>query len=333
MSQQVLKPLGWPQAGLLRMGANLLSPGGARASLLVLIFHRVLPAPDDLLVDEPDAAAFAAQMDLIRELFNVLVFSEAVERLASGSLPPRAVAITFDDGYSNNLEVAAPILAARGMRATFFITTGFITGGRMWNDTVIEAVRAARESLDASELGLGVLQLPDMQARRRAVDAILSQLKYREPAERIRIGEVLAERAGLTSESRLMMDESQLRRLHSMGMEIGAHCVTHPILSRIPPERAREEIVESKHRLQDVIGSPVKVFAYPNGRPGQDYTREHVAMVREAGFTAAASTAWGASARGSDTLQIPRIAPWDQSSLRYALRMLRGFTEKRFKTV
>src|SRR5262249_38259299 len=137
-----------PESLLLRTAARFASPGGSRGSLLVLIYHRVLTEHDPLLADEPDAASFAAQMDLLANLFNVIPFGEAVERLASNSLPPRAVAITFDDGYTNNLEVAAPILAARGLRATFFITTGFIEGGQMWNDLIIESLRSAPEDFD-----------------------------------------------------------------------------------------------------------------------------------------------------------------------------------------
>src|SRR5262245_57165568 len=110
-----------------------------------------------------------------------------------------------------------------------------------------------------------------------------------------------------------------------MGMEIGAHCVTHPILARLPSEAARDEIAGSKARLEAILGSRVRSFAYPNGRPGKDYQAEHVAMVREAGFTAAASTAWGAATAGVDRYQIPRVAPWDRSAMKYGLRMVRGF--------
>ncbi len=107
-----MRPLGGVEARLLRLGGRLVSPGGRRGALLVLIYHRVLAAPDALLGDEPDAARFGAELDLVGRLFNVLAFSEAVARLQAGSLPPRALAITFDDGYANNLEVAAPLLAA-----------------------------------------------------------------------------------------------------------------------------------------------------------------------------------------------------------------------------
>jgi len=323
-----VKRLSALQAQLLRAGSRLVSPGGRRGSLLVLIYHRVLPSPDALLTDEPHAASFAAEMDLVRELFNVLSFGEAVERLMAGALPARAVAITFDDGYANNLEVAAPILAARGLTATFFVATGFIDGGPMWNDVVIEALRHAPADLDLRELGLGTVRLVDVAARRRAIDDILGRLKYLESSDRLRLAEGIADRAAAPRLVQPMMSASQLRELAALSMEIGAHSVTHPILARVTAEVARREIHDSKRRLEDILRMPVRTFAFPNGRPGTDYGAEHVAMVRDAGFSAATSTAWGAATMAADRWQVPRVAPWDRTPGWYALRLLRGFTER-----
>jgi peptidoglycan/xylan/chitin deacetylase (PgdA/CDA1 family) len=135
------------QSKLLQAAGTLASRRGP-ASLLVLIYHRVLPTRDPLLPDEPDAADFSAQMDLIGRNFRVLPLREAVQRLRSGDLPARSVSITFDDGYANNCEVALPILRERGIPATVFVATGFLNGGRMFNDTVIEAIRRAGAELD-----------------------------------------------------------------------------------------------------------------------------------------------------------------------------------------
>ena len=312
----------------LRAGAHLASPGGRHGSLLVLMYHRVLAASDPLLPDEPDAATFAAQMDLVSSLCNVISLTDAVARLAAGELPPRALVITFDDGYVNNLEVAAPILVARGLTATFFIATGFAEGGCMFNDLVLEALRAAPETLDLADLGLGRHEMPDAAARRQAMAEVLPRLKYLEPTRRQEAAEAIAERSGLPQRPRPMMSGRQLRELAALGMEIGAHCMTHPILARISPDEARHEIGGSKQRLQEMLGVPVVSFAYPNGKPGTDYGPEHVAMVRDAGFHVGVTTAWGAATPGSDPCQIPRIAPWDRSPTRFALRLLQSFATR-----
>lgn len=323
-----MKPLTRWQAALLRAGARIASPRGRHGALIVLIYHRVLPVPDPLLADEPDAVEFAAQMDLVADMFRVLPLADAVEAIGRGTLPARALAITFDDGYANNLEVAAPILAARGMTASFFIATGFVDGGAMWNDLVIEALRQAPEEFDLGSLDLGRYLLSDMPARRQALDEILGKLKYRELPERLQLAAELARLAGVGDGRRPMMSESQLRELAGLGMDVGAHCVRHPILARLAPEEARREIFDSKARLESITGQPVRTFAYPNGRPGVDYGAEHVAMVREAGFATAVTTAWGAASRGIDRWQVPRVAPWDRVAPRYGLRLLRACTER-----
>ena len=121
-----------------------------------------------------------------------------------------------------------------------------------------------------------------------------------------------------------MMRESQVRELRAAGMEIGAHTVTHPILLNTAPDAARREIVESGRRLAEILGEPVRLFAYPNGKPGVDYGPEHVQMVRDAGFAAAVSTGWGVATEGSDRFQLPRFTPWDRTPGRFALRLIRN---------
>jgi hypothetical protein len=157
-----MKTLSPASAALIRALGGLLTPGGSRASLLVLIFHRVLDRRDPLLQGEPDAHEFATQLDVIRSVCRVLPLDEAVDRLRSGSLPQRSVCITFDDGYANNRTTAAPLLKERGMPATVFVATGYLNGGRMFNDTVIESVRRAGPELDCVTWASSVSSSPTM---------------------------------------------------------------------------------------------------------------------------------------------------------------------------
>jgi len=327
-----MNPLTPLQSALLRAAGTVTASLGA-SSLLVLIYHRVLPARDPLLPDEPDAAGFAAQLDVIGSLFNVLPLAEAVRKLRAGQLPARAVCITFDDGYANNCEVALPILKSRGMPATVFVAPGFLSGGRMFNDTVIEALRRAPAELDLTRDGFGRYELPDAAARVHAITAILPVLKYLPQAERIRRATMIAERVGADLPDDLMMTEEQVRRLHRGGITIGAHTVNHPILANVDDATARREIVESKARLEQMIGAPVTSFAYPNGGPARDYTGRDVVLAREAGFEVAVSTAWGAATAAADPLQLPRIAPWDRTALRFGVRMVRTQLERQPATV
>ncbi len=305
---------------------SLFSPGGKRG-LSILIYHRVLPQKDPLFPGEVDRAEFSSQMALLKSRFNVLPLAEAVQRAKRGSLPARAAAITFDDGYADNADVALPVLQEHGLHATFFVASGFLDGGRMWNDSVIELVRRAPDGvLDASTLGLGTHALHSLADRQRAVPALIGQLKYLPMAERLEQVGRLAQLAGCTLPDDLMMRSSQVKALHAAGMGIGAHTVNHPILARLTDTQAREEIAQGKLALEDLIGEKVTLFAYPNGKPGEDYLPQHVAMARELRFEGAVSTSWGASRGTPDPFQLPRFTPWDRNRLRFVLRLAHNLT-------
>jgi peptidoglycan/xylan/chitin deacetylase (PgdA/CDA1 family) len=104
--------------------------------------------------------------------------------------------------------------------------------------------------------------------------------------------------------------------------------VTHPILARIDGAAARREIAESKRRLEEITGQRVSSFAYPNGRPGKDYGREHVEMVRGAGYASAVTTAWGCVTAEASPHELPRIAPWGGTQFRYLLRIARSYFDR-----
>lgn len=317
-----------------RLLGSLLSPAGARARLSILIYHRVLPEPDPLFPHEVDAVRFDAQMRLVAAHFNVLPLAEAVERLQSSALPARAACITFDDGYADNADIALPILQRQGLNATFFIATDYLDGGRMWNDDVIEAVRgAACSELDLSPLNLGRHAVSSDVEKRAAIDAIIDLIKYLPEQEREQQARNIAEVTQVAMPTNLMMTTIQVRALHAAGMSIGGHTAHHPILARLKADEAKQEIARGKETLEGIVGEKLKLFAYPNGKPSQDYTHEHVAMVRELGFQAAVSTAWGAATRDNDIFQLPRFTPWDFSSRRFLLRMLNNLRHTRIEQV
>jgi peptidoglycan/xylan/chitin deacetylase (PgdA/CDA1 family) len=307
----------WPLA--------LLSPAGHRGRLTVLIFHRVRPEPDPLFPRELDAVAFGERLAWLRAWFNVLPLDDAVDTLARGSLPARAAAVTFDDGYADNHDVALPILREMGVPATFFIATGFLDGGRMWNDTVIEAIRrTSKPLLDLSAIGAGVHGVGSPAERRAAVLAVITALKHRAPAEREDAVARVTEAAGADLPVGLMMSTDKVRRLAAAGMGIGAHTITHPILAAADDAMARREIGVGREILEGLVRRPVRLFAYPNGKPNNDYRARHVAMVKHAGFVAAFSTAPGAASTTDSPFELPRFTPWDASARRWGARLVRN---------
>ena len=213
------------------------------SDLSILIYHRVLAHADPLLPGAPSQAAFARQMTLVRRWFRVLPLPQALELLEHGRLPARALAITFDDGYADNAELALPVLRSLNLAATFFIASAYLDGGRMWNDDIIEYVRQAPPGvLDGGIVGLGPLTLRTPAQRRAALQKLLTALKYRPHAER----QALAAQMAPPATHQLMMTSNQVQLLHRQGMTIGGHTHTHPILARMDDNAARDEIAHNQ---------------------------------------------------------------------------------------
>ncbi len=295
----------------------------AGARLSIVIFHRVLPGPDPLFPGEMHAARFDALCAELARRFRVMTLRDAMAARHASKLPARALVITFDDGYADNATVALPILQRHGLQASFFVATGFLDGGRMWNDTVIEALRRTAEPrVNLPQLGLVDCPMETTSQRRAAIGCVLPLIKYMNLQQREQALHALVTALGQPAlPSDLMMRSEQVLQLHRAGMEIGGHTVRHPILRAIDDDDARAEIRDGRERLQAITSAPVESFAYPNGGPDRDYDLRHVAMVRDAGFSTAVSTATGVVTASADQYQLPRFSPWDEDAGRWVLRL------------
>ena len=293
---------------------------------MILIYHRVHARPDPMFPDEVDSTRFDQQISLLARYCRPLPLKEAVSELKQGKLPPRAVCVTFDDGYADNAEQALPILLRHGIPATFFVAPGFLDGGRMWNDSIIKAVRRAPAGpLTLQEFGLGISNLAEEWKRGDVASSILMAIKHRPVDVRQRLVKEFCDRVAAHLPDDIMMTSGQVRQLANGGMEIGAHTMSHPILRTLPDELARDEIDRSRRVLEGIIGQPVRQFAYPNGRPNEDFTKRDRNMVEALGFTSALSTTWGAATNSSDVFQLPRFTPWDRDPARWFGRLMLAF--------
>lgn len=288
-----------------------------------MLFHRVLAESDPLFPGEIDRQRFSEICSNLKSWCNVLSLPEAVLRLKNASLPPRATCITFDDGYSDNFAHALPVLKEHGLHATFFVATGFLDGGRMWNDTLIESVRTGGcDSLDLSDLGLPILEIGSLENKRRALSTLIPAVKHLQPHAREEVVREIAIRCKLVDGTTdLMMTSEEVQQLRAAGMEVGAHTVSHPILARCDDATAKREIEAGRSRLETLLDERIRFFAYPNGKLGTDYTPKHADMAREIGFEAAVTTNPGASFHGSDIYQLSRFTPWDRGAEKFGLRL------------
>lgn len=297
------------------------------SKFVVLTYHRVLDDPDPLHPAVCHRDRFAGQLRWLRRGFNVVPLAEAVQRAQDGSLPARAVCITFDDGYRDNHDNALPMLQAAGLPATFFVATGYLNDGVMWNDQVFEAVRRRPAGdWDLTGIGLGLRRVDGLDGRRRLAQEIIVHLKHQHPDRRADSARAVYEQGG-GGLDRIMMTDAEVRALADAGMAIGGHTVTHPILTSLDDERARQEIADGRRALQDIAGQAVTLFAYPNGKPGGDYDARHARMASEAGFEAAFSTQWGYAGPGAPPFEQPRVGLEYERGWRFAAKLAKAFFE------
>jgi len=287
---------------------------------LVLLYHRVNDDRVRFFAGVP-VARFSLDLERMLEQGPALRLAELVERSISGDVPPGAWALTFDDGYRDNLTQALPVLRRWGVPATIFLTTGPIDDrGPLWHDRVFDAFAAA------PNLALEVEGVPhDLSAdagRRAALQAFLAAIRRLEPEARTARIDALVARLGVreNSPSDRMLTWEEARAMKGQGIDFGGHTVTHPILTRMPLARAAEEIAACRARIAERLGVPVSLFAYPNGSR-EDWNTEVAAAVRDAGYRAAVTTEWGANRAGTDPFALHRVGLWHADAGEAAARL------------
>jgi len=289
--------------------------------LTTLIYHQVLAEPDPLRPWEIDRQRFQQHLRWVAEVYNVIPLSEAVQRLKDNTLKKGCACITFDDGYMNNSTVAVDMLKEFNFHATFFCTSAYLDGGMMWNDKVIEAIRAwPTAKLDIKPLEITSLSVTSTEEKISTIHTILNKLKYFDFQKRKNITDALLQQSCANPEQQ-MMSAKEILWIKHQGMAIGGHTHDHPILLKLDAVKAQQQIVDNKKILEDIIDEPLNLFAYPNGKPGVDYNRDHIQMIKNAGYQAAMTTSHGAAHYSSDLFQLPRFTPWDKSAFRFLSRM------------
>jgi peptidoglycan/xylan/chitin deacetylase (PgdA/CDA1 family) len=285
--------------------------------LSILIYRRIGRSADPLLPDEIDAHRFEQHLRLLKRWFHVLPLDHAVQHLRERSLPSRAACLTFEHGYAEHAEVVLPLLVRHRLTATFFVATAYLDGGCMWQDAVLQVVRAAPgKRLNLTRSGFGSYAIGHIEQRRAVLHMLLDALGRLPQEERLERVRSMARRFAPA-----MLSADQLLALHRAGMDIGAQTVHCTPLASLSNAEARSEIAEGRAALQELIQAPVRFFAYPEGRHGEHFARRHVNMLRTQGFDGAVTTSPGAARFDTDPFLLPRFTPWDRSSSRFLLRM------------
>lgn len=267
-------------------------------SFTVLTYHRI-GGPTDPFFTGVSVRRFERQMACLAATCNVLPASELLRRAEDGTLPPAAVAVTFDDSYASVHRVAWPIMKRYGVTGMVFVPTGpLMSGEPLWYDRVTHAFKHAGVDRlgEVGFPGLDHAHLDTVARRVLAADRALDRLRAMSEIDRDR-GVELLERAlrPIPWHYEPSIEHASLEELrHNVGegLEIGSHSVTHPIFSRIEPLRMRSELRESKGQLEGWLQRDVDVFAYPNGAVG-DYSERTIGELEGAGYRFAFCTQSG----------------------------------------
>ena len=258
---------------------GLLARLGRWRGVVTLNYHRI-GRPDYELWDHTLWSASAEELDrqlaTLGRCAEVIDPCEVLEAMQGGR--GRRVLITFDDGYRDNFEIAFPLLQNHGLRAAFFLATGFLDHPRApWWDEIAWIVRHAQgEAHQANAASCRDCELlpANFSLSARDHDASISELVARYKAlptgEGERFLDQLARAAGSarcapSDAEGLWMTWEMARQMRAAGMSIGGHTVTHPILAHLPGEHQREEIAGCARRLAEELQVEMRWFAYPVG--------------------------------------------------------------------
>jgi FkbM family methyltransferase len=300
-------------------GVNTVMPGSlSRPSIsehpLVLLYHRVADEPLDAQYLAVSPANFKEHLRELKSNYRTVPLRQLLEESQTGKTIPNTAALTFDDGYLDNLTQALPLLEKYGIHVTIFITAANVEQSRgFWWDRLEYLFLGSHvlpEVLDLNDNETNYKwPLHTTQQKLAAYDRITALLKTK-PEYEIEefVGELLRW-AGLNENPghfKPVLNISQLRQLsQSPHIEIGSHTLTHARLSALPVEQQKIEIVESRRKLESWIGKPVTILSYPYGAKA-DFTGDTKVIARQAGFQYAIANIQGSVSPNTDIFEVPR---------------------------
>lgn len=287
--------------------------GGA----LILGYHRISSTPGAMNETCVSPESFAEHLHQLRKYTYPISLSKLVNHLRDGSLPEKSIAVTFDDGYADNLFSAKPLLEKYEVPATIFVCTG-LAGKEFWWDELERLVACARTDLHALHLQIAGKQFrwhptnahpkaghPELREQfRRALYNFLLMLDIEEQNRAMDIIRSWSDvSAGDMSAARAMNQDELLQLVNGGLIELGAHTRHHSMLPQLSFERQKEEIESSKRDLESLLGKRIPGFAYPNGRATGAAKR----IVQEIGFAYACTSLHDVVRPGNDLYELTRF--------------------------
>jgi len=277
---------------------------------LILGYHSIRDQEHDPFRLGVSTENFEQHIEVLREYAHVLSVSNLLSFVRRGRLPARSVAITFDDGYVDNLETVLPLLQRRSFPATVFMTTGYF-GKEFWWDSLVRLVYSVGD-VDSISLRLSstkfewcrdVVPFTQVELVKQLGDFLIPLSSHERFSRLEELREIFSVKPD-DPPNTVALTESQTKTLASSPLiEIGCHTVSHPMLSRVSISEQRAEIAESKEVLERLTGQPIDGFAFPHRSICETSTQ----IVRDVGFKYACSGEADIVWRRTNPFSLPRV--------------------------
>ncbi|MDR7418504.1 MAG: polysaccharide deacetylase family protein [Armatimonadota bacterium] len=266
----------------------------------VLVYHRIAepdgPACGDPTLISASPEMFRVQVRYLARHYNPVSGDRVLQALrGEAALPPRAVLVTFDDGYRDFATHAWPILKEYGVPAVMFVPTAFPSVGRAFWWDVLHDVVAGATVPHATLPMLGPTALGTEHERQATVRRLNRRLRLRPPEEVAQLIRETIQALGVpVPEHDLLLCWNDLRALASEGLMVAAHTRHHPPVPSLRPEDVADEIRQARADLQRELGAAPPMFAYPFGMADPDA----LPILEAEGIVAAFTMAPGANTLG-----------------------------------
>lgn len=297
---------------------------------LILGYHRVSAVDWDPFSLAVSPEHFAQHLDILRAHGSPVPLAELVRSLDHGRIPRAAAALTFDDGYHDNLAIARPLLERHSVAATVFVATDH-HGSEFWWDTLARLFAPGQPLPATIRIAVGdrlhTWTSPpprDVIGRRRLLFSVHRVLQVLSPPTiRTILDGLSATLRPVFSQASRALTADELRELSRDDLvDIGAHGETHSLLAQLPAATQESEIQRSKAVLERVLGRPIVGFSYPYG----SVSATTAEIVRRAGYAFACASHTDVASAASHRFVLPRfwIPDWDGRTFsRWLTRWLR----------
>ena len=300
-----------------------------RDSVLVLTYHDILPPGfpegDPLFGMTVSTAEFEWQLEYLCRRYSPITLRQFVDWICgTGSLPPRALLLTFDDGHNNNLQLALPLLKKYKLSAVCFCLTAFLGKRnltwveegyyRIWHSSTPSWRMTSGESLPLTTIAERAAACGRFFGLFRTIPEAEQVLEFENLRRQLPVEIDLDRFPGRFD----FMDSNDLRELRQNAIEIGAHTASHPILATLSEARAQQEVAGSKSEIEAAAGSEIRAFAYPFGMPGIDFSSRDATIAKQVGFSVAFAAHDGFVQRDTNPFSIPRFGIGRMSRAQFA---------------